>query len=100
MRLLLGAISLVPWAISAEASTMCPDGSYVGGSTCVMAPDGSYVSGGQSPSMAPDGTFTSGPPRNGPKWKIRRRKRSRDNVPRWYICDRKLPHGTQRKICR
>lgn len=42
------------------AQTMCPDGSYVGGSSCSMAPDGSYVGG--EPEMAPDGTYVGGEP--------------------------------------
>ena len=43
-------------AQQADAWTMCPDGSYVGGDRCRMAPDGSYV-GGDSYEMTPDGGY-------------------------------------------
>lgn len=37
------------------AQTLCPDGSYVGGSSCSMTPDGTFVGG--EPHMAPDGSY-------------------------------------------
>lgn len=43
------------------AGTMCPDGSFVGGDTCVMTPGGKFVSGDSgSPQMAPNGRFVEG----------------------------------------
>ena len=45
-------------ASSANAQTMAPDGSFVGGSSYTMAPDGSFVDG-SSYTMAPDGSFVS-----------------------------------------
>ena len=42
------------------AQTLCPDGTYVGGSSCSMAPDGSYVGG--DPQLAPDGSYVGGEP--------------------------------------
>ena len=56
-RLFLLTIFPLLWNASAEAVTMCPDGSYVGGSSCRQAPDGSFVSGDHG-RQAPDGTFT------------------------------------------
>lgn len=47
--LLFGALSL-----AAQAQTLCPDGSYVGGEPD-LAPDGTYVGG--DPTLAPDGTY-------------------------------------------
>ena len=43
---------------SANAA-MCPDGSYVSGSTCTLCPNGSYVGGGRCV-LQPDGTYTGG----------------------------------------
>ena len=51
--LLLGAVP------ASNAQTLCPDGSYVGGS-CSLAPDGTYVGG--KPKLAPDGTYVGGKP--------------------------------------
>jgi hypothetical protein len=47
--------------------SLCPNGSYVSGSTCRLAPDGTYVGG--SPVLAPDGTYVSGTPRLAPNGK-------------------------------
>ncbi len=55
--LLLG-LAFVFLAPAAKA-TMCPDGSYVSGSTCTLCPNGSYVGGGQC-MLQPDGTYTGG----------------------------------------
>jgi hypothetical protein len=38
--------------------TLCPDGGYVKGNTCVLAPDGRYVDG--NPQLAPDGKYVGG----------------------------------------
>ena len=46
------------------AQTLCPDGSFVGGSECNLAPDGTFVGG--EPTMAPDGTFVGGEPAMAP----------------------------------
>ena len=54
-RLYLLTIFPLLWNASAEAATMCPDGSYVAGSSCRMAPDGSYVSGSQNTKWPPTG---------------------------------------------
>ena len=40
-------------------AALCPDGSYVSGSTCTLCPNGSYVGGGQCV-LQPDGTYTGG----------------------------------------
>jgi len=37
------------------ASTLCPDGTYVGGDQCNLCPDGTYSSG--SCELMPDGTY-------------------------------------------
>jgi len=37
---------------------MCPDGTYVAGSTCHMTPNGGYVGG--KPAMAPNGNHVAG----------------------------------------
>ena len=50
-------------APSAQAQTMAPDGTYVGGRP-QMAPDGTYVGG--RPQMAPDGTYVGGRPQMAP----------------------------------
>ena len=44
----------------AFAQTLCPDGSYVGSSSCNLTPDGGYVGG--EPRLAPDGTYVGGEP--------------------------------------
>jgi hypothetical protein len=41
-KVLPGATILL-LANMAVSQTLCPDGSYVGGTECSMAPDGSYV---------------------------------------------------------
>ncbi len=55
--LLLG-LAVVFWAPVANAA-LCPDGSYVSGSTCTLCPNGSYVGGGQCV-LQPDGSYTGG----------------------------------------
>ena len=63
-RSLTMSIFATLFSFPALAATMCPDGSYVGGSTCTMAPDGTYVSGGSdgraTPMMAPNGGYYGG----------------------------------------
>jgi hypothetical protein len=54
------AILIAFMAIPAFAQTLCPDGSYVGGSSCNMTPRGGYVNG--EPELAPDGTYVGGEP--------------------------------------
>ena len=49
---------------ASSAQTLCPDGTFVGGTSCVLAPDGSYVGG--TPQLAPDGTYVSGQPQLAP----------------------------------
>lgn len=46
-------------ANDAQASTRCPDGTYVGADSCTRAPDGTYV-GGDSYTRCPDGTYVGG----------------------------------------
>lgn len=43
-----------------QPSTLCPDGSYVRGTTCQMCPDGSFVSSGNGCQITPKGTFVQG----------------------------------------
>ena len=50
----------------AQAQTLCPEDSYVGGNAFQLAADGSYVSGGAPVQLAPDGSYTSGQPRLAP----------------------------------
>lgn len=40
-------------------ATLCPDGSYVSGTSCYMTPKGTYV-GGSSATLCPDGSYVSG----------------------------------------
>ena len=47
-------------AFSIQAQTLCPDGSYIGGSSCNLTPKGTYVDG--EPQLAPDGTYVGGEP--------------------------------------
>lgn len=61
VSLLIGATIAI--SSPTNAQTMCPDGTYVSGETCVLAPDGTYVSGGRGygwPQIAPDGSYVSG----------------------------------------
>jgi hypothetical protein len=44
------------------ASTLCPNGQYVSGSTCTLCPDGSYIGGGQC-TITPTGGYVGGTPR-------------------------------------
>ena len=54
------ALMLCATAFSIQAQTLCPDGSYIGGSSCSMTPKGTYVDG--EPHLAPDGTYVGGEP--------------------------------------
>ena len=40
-------------------ATLCPDGSYVTGTSCYMTPKGTYV-GGSNATLCPDGSYVSG----------------------------------------
>ena len=52
----LALTALMVFGIStAHATSLCPDGTWVGGTTCSLAPDGTWVGG--NPSLAPDGTW-------------------------------------------
>src|SRR4029077_14368042 len=53
--------------IQVNAMAPCPNGSYVGGGSCVRAPDGSYISGDQRAQRAPNGIYTTGRPVLTPK---------------------------------
>jgi hypothetical protein len=53
--------------LKTQAATLCPDGTYVSGTTCRLAPNGKYVSGDSPMRLAPNGTYTSGTPRLTPK---------------------------------
>jgi hypothetical protein len=44
---------------SASATTLCPDGNYVGGNTCTLCPNGQYV-GGQTCQLTPNGGYVGG----------------------------------------
>ena len=48
----------------ANAQTLCPDGSWVGGDECRLAPDGSWVD--DEPKLAPDGSWVGGEPELAP----------------------------------
>lgn len=48
---------LVGFSSVAQASYMCPDGSYVSEGPCTMCPNGRYVGGGAQCQMAPDGSY-------------------------------------------
>ena len=52
MRLLLASLVLVGLAGTARADTLCPDGSFVPGDSCMLSFDGSHVIGG--PKTLPD----------------------------------------------
>jgi hypothetical protein len=52
MRRLLAASVLVCLAGAADADTLCPDGTFVPGDSCVLSFDGSHVIGG--PKTLPD----------------------------------------------
>jgi hypothetical protein len=52
------AIGPNPYA--GQPSTLCPDGTYVRGTTCQICPDGSFVSGGSGCQITPKGTFVQG----------------------------------------
>jgi len=43
----------------ANASTLCPNGTYVGGNTCTLCPNGQYV-GGQTCQLTPNGGYVGG----------------------------------------
>lgn len=43
-----------------QPSALCPDGSYVRGSSCQLCPDGSFVTGGSGCQQAPNGKFVQG----------------------------------------
>ena len=46
MRALIAALVLASLAGAARADTLCPDGSFVPGDSCVLSFDGSHVIGG------------------------------------------------------
>jgi hypothetical protein len=52
MRALIAALVLASLAGAARADTLCPDGSFVPGDSCVLSFDGSHVIGG--PKTLPD----------------------------------------------
>jgi hypothetical protein len=52
MRALIAALILAGLAAGARADTLCPDGSFAPGDSCLLSFDGSYVIGG--PKMLPD----------------------------------------------
>ena len=52
MHALIAALVLVCLAGAARADTLCPDGSFVPGDSCVLSFDGSHVIGG--PKTLPD----------------------------------------------
>jgi hypothetical protein len=52
LKILFATSILVMSQLSLAA--LCPDGTYVSGSTCTLAPDGSYVGGSRS-TLCPDG---------------------------------------------
>lgn len=60
----LGVLLFTCMSGVSSAQTLCPDGTFVGGTSCVLAPDGSYVGG--TPQLAPDGTYVSGQPQLAP----------------------------------
>jgi len=52
MRALIAALVLASLAGAARADTLCPDGNFVPGDSCVLSFDGSHVIGG--PKTLPD----------------------------------------------
>jgi hypothetical protein len=63
MRLYLALVASSFFFIpTAKSMVMCPDGTYVGGSSCWMAPNGHYVGCSGALRMAPDGTYVCDTP--------------------------------------
>ena len=58
--LIMGSVIFLCCLQPAAAQTLCPDGTYVGGSECHLSPDGTYVGG--EPHLAPDGSCVGGEP--------------------------------------
>lgn len=71
VRFALSAVVTIAFAsfaaAPASAMALCPDQTWVSGSTCKQAPDGSYISGDRPAQQAPNGTYTSGKPVLTPK---------------------------------
>ena len=51
------ALLFVGFSSVAQASYMCPDGSYVSQGPCTLCPNGRYVGGGAQCQMTPDGSY-------------------------------------------
>lgn len=51
-------------SVVALGQTLCPDGSYVGGESCILSPDGTFVD--DAPNLAPDGSYVGGEPELAP----------------------------------
>ena len=56
MKKLVLAVVMVLGFSTAFATTLCPDGTWVGGTSCNLAPDSTWVGGGGT-TLAPDGTW-------------------------------------------
>jgi hypothetical protein len=56
MRRLLFALVLAGLATGARAGTLCPDGTFVPGDSCILSFDGSHVIGGPV-TLPPDGVY-------------------------------------------
>lgn len=54
-KLIISLFAIMAFGIGAQAGTLCPDGTYVGGDTCTLCPDGTYSGG--SCELMPDGTY-------------------------------------------
>ncbi len=56
IAIIIGVATFATLPSQSANAVMCPDGSFVSGSTCTLCPDGSYVGDGQC-NLQPDGTY-------------------------------------------
>ena len=62
--LIIFAVIMISSTQLSFARSLCPDGSWVGGSECNLAPNGSWVGG--EPNLAPNGSWVGGEPNLAP----------------------------------
>jgi hypothetical protein len=58
MPRLMSALVLACLATGARAGTLCPDGTFVPGDSCILSFDGSHVIGGPA-TLPPDGAYVT-----------------------------------------
>jgi hypothetical protein len=58
MRILLSGLVLACLATGARADTLCPDGTFVPGDSCILSFDGSHVIGGPV-TLPPAGAYVA-----------------------------------------